>query len=686
MQEVSRRFAANQCTMPPMNGHLTPSEVTRTPFGAEPAPAARADAVRGAGGWLPWAGLALAIIWWGSVAAALVTVLDVSALGRQPPITLAAGALIALMPGFLILMAGFMAREGARAAAANELVLQASEKLLDPAARAGSRAESLAAQMAASASEVDRAMNHALSAMKAMSEEIGDERMRLESVSYAASDNARDLAERLSQERAGLEEIARQLRAQTEEIAQAIPRQAEAMIESTRQAAREVGQADEALDARLQQMRENSAHLSGELARLDQLAAGAQQQSEALMFAISRVEEKLEKSRSTVDAALRSGEMAAAAAGTTGDAIQTAADNAIAGARQAQKEIETSTRSAHQEAARALAALQQRAEDVSAAIRAAGMAARAETDITERRLSQVGSAFRKAVDAGTATATRADVSNGAAVSAQPAMPARTSVSTPQRRVPGHDESPAPNEAPAPIARRDVAAPSRQLDDDLFEASPAVLPPPPQNWTGSSLDRMRDEPVAPTSPTPPGIGVYDQGPFERDAHAHGEPEPFDPLEDTQPSQNAASNGEMPPAPRGDAAWTSILSDMDRSETGHMPREDIAESVIQRLEHSGIALASIFRPRDKKKIAVAARRGETPRRTAILSTARDEVDRVSKRLNADDELMQLALDFLSMEAPDAIAALDRTQKSNRNASPRLSAFLLLDAAMGDLRAAA
>lgn len=663
-----------------MNGNGSPIEQPEHRAETDYPPQARAETVRGAGAWLPWAGLLLAIVWWGCVAAALVTILDITAVGRQPPVTLAAGALLALLPGLLLLMAGFMARESARAAAANTRVLEASEHLLDPAGRAGARAESLAAQMSASASQVDRAMNHALSAMKAMSEEIGDERMRLESVSYAAADNARDLRDRLAEERAGLETIARQLRAQTDELAEAIPRQNQAIMESARQAAEGVAQADAALEARLQHMRESSGQLSAELERLEQLAAGAERQSEALTFAISRVEEKLEKSQATVDAALRSGEMAAAAAGTTGDAIQTAADNAIAGARQAQQDIQSSTRSASEEAARALAALQQRAEDVSAAIKAAGMAARAETDMTERRLSQAGNAFREAVDstAGSGPATRP--------SPPPEAPADAG------RDAGARPEPTLVHAREP-SRRDVESPPRQIDDDLFETSPSPepppsVPPPPQNWNAESRTSARGGQAGPRPENSSAITVdYTDHPRDRGDIFEPAAEPVDPMEDTAPAGRTPAPGDTPPPPpSGDAAWTSILSDIDRSDSGQLPREDTAEHVIQRLENSGIALASIFRPREKKKIALAARKGEVPRRSAILNSARGEVERVSKRLRADDELAQLAHDFLSMEAPDAIAALDRTQKSSRNASPRLSAFLLLDAAVGEMRPAA
>ena len=87
-------------------------------------------------------------------------------------------------------------------------------------------------------------MAHALTAMKAMAGEIGDERQRLESVSYATSDNARDLATRLAAERHALEALARELRSQISTMTEAIPRQAQMMISAARQASDEVARAD----------------------------------------------------------------------------------------------------------------------------------------------------------------------------------------------------------------------------------------------------------------------------------------------------------------------------------------------------------------------------------------------------------------------------------------------------------
>jgi hypothetical protein len=41
--------------------------------------------------------------------------------------------------------------------------------------------------------------------------------------------------------------------------------------------------------------------------------------------------------------------------------------------------------------------------------------------------------------------------------------------------------------------------------------------------------------------------------------------------------------------------------------------------------------------------------------------------------------MAKQFVRFERVDALAALEQTQSTSRNASPRLAAFLLLDAAL-------
>ncbi|MEH6410221.1 MAG: hypothetical protein V7741_06825, partial [Hyphomonas sp.] len=321
---------------------------------------------RHGGGWMVATGFVIATLWFVGAGAAVLALLGIDAALALAPVILVAGGVGILLPGLIIIMAGFMARTNRRAAASNALVMEAAIRLLAPAREAGTEGISIAEQMKQSAAEVDHAMAHAISAMKAMSGEIGDERMRLESVAYASADNARDLAARLGAERAALESLARDLRAQINEMSEAIPRQAQLMVNAARQAGQEVAIADEALEARLNGMRVAGESLAAKLIDLDGLARDASSRTETLTFAVSRVEEKLEQSRKLVDAAVRAGEIAAAAASTTGDALKDAVSAALDGARMANREINQSTRSAAEEAASALARLREAGEHATA--------------------------------------------------------------------------------------------------------------------------------------------------------------------------------------------------------------------------------------------------------------------------------------------------------------------------------
>jgi len=652
-------------------------------------------------------GFVIAALWFIGAGAAVLSLLGIDAALTLAPMALVAGGVGILIPGLIIIMAGFMARTNRRAAASNALVMEAAIRLLAPAREAGTEGISIAEQMKQSAAEVDHAMAHAISAMKAMSGEIGDERMRLESVAYASADNARDLAARLGAERAALESLARDLRAQINEMSEAIPRQAQLMVNAARQAGQEVAIADEALEARLNGMRVAGESLAAKLIDLDGLARDASSRTETLTFAVSRVEEKLEQSRKLVDAAVRAGEIAAAAASTTGDALKDAVSAALDGARMANREINQSTRSAAEEAASALARLREAGEHATASVRAAGNAARAETDLLNRRLGAQPSsapaipapAPKPAPAAEAAPAPSApSPSQPAAAPTPPPVAAPSAPSAPYANghangaANGHANghgSPAsdlsgttgtPTTRPAPAR----TPPRPSMEDELFDAAADLLASASLG-TDSEGDTKQDTPlelgreIDPRDPNPLTLR-------RRFDDASGKPAiPARRATDNPPAQSNASA--LVPSPgralssSNDMGWRDIISDMSRDESGGKPdREDIADELIQRLQTSGILLPEAFRPKAKRKIAEAARQGERQRRAAIMDNAGRQVERVSQRLRTDRDLQQLAREFISLEAEDALNALEQTQKTSRNASPRLAAYLLLDAAAG------
>jgi len=556
------------------------------------------------------------------------------------PTLIIAGIIAIILPGFMLVMSGMLAREQARSAAANAIVLEAASKLLMPAEAMATEATSFAHQMSSASAEVDRSMGHALSAMKAMAAEIGDERARLESVTYASADNARDLADRLGNERNGLEQLAKDLREQTDLLNEAIPEQASLMVDSAKAAASEVANAEEALQGRLESLDKTGRTLAQKIAAMDTLAAEAGERNETLLFAIARMEEKLEQSRKTVETAARAGELAAAAAGTTGDRLLESVKVALDGAKDASSQIQRQTFEASESAAVALAELKDAGQQAAAAVRAAGMAARAEMDISERRVSNASQALYDKTQ---------------------------SIET---RVMNAAEAPAPEIVAAePILepRSVIASPSRAVEEDLFEASAARMAQAMLSEAETASENGSNGHAANAFLTNGDADVFDDIDTEDGDEEEGEVVSVSSEIDLQ--VNEASGNSL----------SEIIADMERDDRSALSREDTAEELLNQLQNSGIKLTDIFRPKDKKKIAFAARKGDDHRRSATNQQVGRQVDRVKQRLRGNLEMMSLARDFLALEEADALNALENTHGSNKNASARLATYLLLDAAV-------
>lgn len=605
---------------------------------------ARLNAAQKKSGYLAWGGLGLAFLWWVAALVGTVAMIGTEALGEAEPALVVAGLIAIILPGLMLVLAGMMAREQARATAANAVVLEAAARLLLPAETMASEARTFAEEMSNASAEVDRSMGHALSAMKAMSAEIGDERQRLESVTYASADNARDLAERLGNERNGLEQLAKDLREQTDLLNDAIPEQAELMVNSAKAAANEVGAAEDALQARLVTLDQTGRSLAQKISAMDTLAAEAGERNETLLFAIARMEEKLEQSRKTVETAARAGELAAAAAGTTGDRLMESVTMALDGAKEASKQIHNQTFEASESAARALAELKDAGQQAAAAVRAAGMAARAEMDIAERRATNTSQALLNKTKS-----MQARVEKVTATQSPPEDPIL---------------EPEPAEAPEPAAQPVVQSPSRAVEEDLFEASA-------DRMAKAMLDEAKDAEKANGNGRSHNANGHQNG-SDRDVSDED-------VLDTSRSLIDLDGGVELTAPRSGESLSDIIADMERDERSTLSREETAEALLSQLQESGIKLTDIFRPKDKKRIAQAARKGEDQRRSAINQQVGRQVERVRQRLRGNLEMMTLARDFLALEESDALNALENTHASNKNASARLATYLLLDAAV-------
>ena len=624
---------------------------------------ARLEEAQNASSWVAWGALGLAFLWWVSAFVGTAAMLGAEGLSELPTALVIAGMIAIILPGLMLVLAGMMAREQSRSTAANAVGLEAAARLLLPTETMAVDARAFADEMSKASEEVDRSMGHALSAMKAMAGELGDERQRLESVTYASADNARDLATRLGAERTTLEQLAKDLREQTDTLNQAIPEQANLMVESARVAANEVTAAESALHARLESLDQNGRSLAQKISAMDTLAAEADERNETLLFAIARMEEKLERSRKTVESAARAGELAAAAAGTTGDRLMESVKVALEGAKDASNQIQNHTLEASESAARALAELKEAGQQAAAAVRAAGIAARAEMDISERRADITSKSLLKK--------TR-PVQTPVEPEPQPRQIFEEDVpAAPPPAAPQPAPAPALTPEPAPAPERREQSPSRAVEEDLFEAG---------------ADRMAESILEDPMEPPRTNGHLDSD--SNGSNGEAQTSIMRDIESlnlgAEPAQSVASFAEedeivvSSPSLRSDSL-SDIIADMERDERSTLSREETAEALLGQLQESGIKLTDVFRPKDKKKIAHAARKGEDQRRSAINQQVGRQVERVRARLRGNLEMMTLARDFLALEESDALNALENTHASSKNASARLATYLLLDAAV-------
>jgi len=640
-----------------------------------------------AGNRLAWAGGLLAILWWGGAGFGLFELNRLNPIADQASGLLIVGIGFTILPGLVLVFAGFMARQNKRTHEANILLLQASTRLLSPTQTATDEIQTLADATRHSTAVINHASSVALTSLKETSDAMESERLRAESVGYAMADNARDLTMRLSEERVALETLSRELSEQVTMMGNTLPKQADAMKQATLVASQDVAQADSVFSARIEQMQKASSALATRLMDLDAIARDAANRTETLQATISRIEDRLNQSHKTVEMAERASTLAVDAATETGNALKDAVSAALDSARDANQEIAEKTQFIQETSERAMADLREtgakaasaaaRVQEQSLSIAAQNRplnsepAAAAPAPISSRETTKQADSKRS--DQGDAPLVRSRKSPSITeVNLKPAAkrPLRT------RRV--YSDEIDPIEETRPPAQ----------DTDLFDVDtpsststePETAAPIQPKITSSAplsdvVFETDDDDAVPPSTPPLELGSESSPILLSQPYA------------TEPAPDKNNTSEHT------TEWRDIIADIDEdkpdhapasSATGqehvpHMPREATAEELIFRLEDSGIPLPTAFRARDKKKIAVAARKDQQARRRAIRNVAGGEVDRVTVRLSKDKNLLELAQQFVSAEEAEALKALEDTGHSGRHASPRLSAYLLVDTAL-------
>ena len=244
---------------------------------------------------------------------------------------------------------------------------------------------------------------------------------------------------------------------------------------------------------------------------------------------------------------------------------------------------------------------------------------------------------------------------------------------------------APQPRPQPQAVAPLIAP---LIASVASAFTPPAPPPPtlsaiRAAVQSAAPPVQAAPVqaapvpAPPVQAPPVQAPPAQAPVQASVQPHAPggstfPNPFSVVPPSAPLADPSRNSAL--------SWRDLLTGIEEVDPDQ--REETVSTVIDHLNRAGVKLTHIVRASDLRRIATASHQGERQRRRAIRDVAPAEIQRVSRLLDADSDLQQAARTFVAVEEPDALRVLATAERAREDAAPRLSAYLLLDAALGTM----
>jgi hypothetical protein len=655
---------------------------------------AQLEAARTAGSWMPWVGIALACMGWAALGAYLYATVGLAAVLAQPPLILAAGVMAAFVPGVTLIMAGVMARESRRSTEANALVLTSARLLLEPADSAREEIHSIAEAVAKETQFVNKALAETRQRMDGLRGDIEASVTQALKATEIVRADSEVLVGKIAAERNSLQQLSEQLRLQTEALASAIPRHAESIGSAARAAQEEVRKADETLDQRLRSVDGAARQLAERIGQLDTMGAESRKRAQTLATSLQHMEEQLLRSTRMVDSAVKAGELAAAASKGTADTLRDAMSDALASAMKASETIAAQSATASDGARSAMDRLKEAGLQAEATTRSATLAARAQADETEQRINQLAEFLFRAANKATTVA-----ESGLDRARQRIE--RASLLVDKMKSEDDDgpssiddlllePEPRPGEKPLP-RQPEVLRPARAAAPQEFEAALREAGAPDDilaahraaNTPRSALPQPAPLPMPLAPPATPPLMTF--GSHLQASSQQPQAVPVTSATYTSNGYSPAPQPQVVPPPPAAAvgservaSWRDLLTGVE--EAPIVQRDEAAMAMMDRLDRAGVRLKQAVRASDLRRIAHASHQGERQRRRAIRDVAPGEIQRVARLLDTDRELVDAARAFVTSEEPTALRVLSSADRAREDAAPRLSAYLLLDAALG------
>ncbi|HEX5005881.1 MAG TPA: hypothetical protein VFV70_02140, partial [Hyphomonadaceae bacterium] len=338
---------------------------------------------------MPWAGAAMAALLWGGIGAWMLAAVGPAVIFSQPPLVWAGGLAAIIAPGVALIAAGIMARESARSAEANAIVLTSARLLLEPAETARDEIAAIGEAVTRETQNAQRALVDIRTRFDGLRKDIESSVSTALKAAEIVRADSEVLVGKMASERQSMTQLAESLRLQTDSLSKAIPRHAQMIADAARGAQEQVKGADDTMRSRLSGIEETAAKLAQRIGQLDTMGAESRKRAQNLAGALMRLDEQLVQSTRMVEAATKAGELATAATKSTAESLRDSVSDALNSALKATETINERSALAAEGARDAMLRLKEAGLQAEAATRAAALAAKTHVQETEQRVGQM---------------------------------------------------------------------------------------------------------------------------------------------------------------------------------------------------------------------------------------------------------------------------------------------------------
>lgn len=639
-----------------------------------------------------------------------------TAMANTPLLIQFAVALFVVTPAMCLVLSGLSLRFAARQSAVSALHLKAIDILLAPASAQEKEIRNLADAINTSAQQITAGLEGAARSTSDYNQKISSDLYAVNKAVHELSSDSEAVRQSISSERKALDETTQRMNDRVDLINLSLPDLTEKMSSAAEEAHQKVSRLEKQLETKIDAMNDLAERVNEQTKALDKSSEKANERGEALYALLKKLEDEMDMSRKSIDTSAQASEIAATAAENNAKALTDAIDKALVSAHEATEKIRSEAKKAIEDCDAALsrmgaaktnsqstaigdiqttAAHSSNAESktpIEDAPEAQGNALypkqnknlktrpvemivpfgkiteisdgdQAQTSSLAKATNGKGDKFAEAADENSADALEASLFEDDANASSGAS--TNNGTAPIKAGKGKNEQLAEEPRRAPVRRSGVEIMGGMISFD----SPTTPSDKPASNTVS----------APANAAPPTTSKEDLAEADATRIEGG----IKPSGSTGSTTAAAPASETLPSFKLDLeeqrlSWRDLLAGLDASSDGEANGSEI-DSLLDKIEEAGLKIRGKLDEAKIYEFAIGGKKTETTRRNKVSSYAQQSVERARALFRDRPDIMEQAKDFLALEEAQMLSAIEASGRKRRAPDERLTAYLMLDAAL-------